>query len=130
MVRRSLHARQPVPPVRTCVGCKARAAKSDLLRVVGRENDVLPDPQARLPGRGAYVHPSQTCFEQAQRRRAFTRALRLPGPAITAVLGQYLAQLCEDSHPEPSGAARAAGNGITAGKAGSDCDERPMRTRR
>ena len=121
---------KPEPPVRTCVGCKVRAAKSDLLRVVGRGNDVLPDPQARLPGRGAYVHPSQTCFEQAQRRRAFSRALRLPGPAMTAVLGQYLAQLREESRPIPPGAARAAGNGITAGKAGSDCDERPMRTRR
>ena len=127
---RSLHAQQPEPPVRTCVGCKVRAAKSDLLRVVGRGNDVLPDPQARLPGRGAYVHPSQTCFEQAQRRRAFSRALRLPGPAVTAGLGQYLAQLCGESRPQPPGAAQAARNGIIAGKAGSDCDERSMRTRR
>jgi uncharacterized protein len=102
----------PNPPVRTCVGCRVRAAKSDLLRVVGRGNEVLPDPQARLPGRGAYVHPSQTCFEQAQRRRAFSRALRLPGPAMTAVLGQYLAQLREESRPIPPGAARAAGNGV------------------
>ena len=120
----------PSPPVRTCVGCKARAAKSDLLRVVGRGNDVLPDPQARLPGRGAYVHPSQTCFEQAQRRRAFSRALRLPGSAMTTGLRQYLAQLCEESRPGPPGVAQEAEVGITAGKAGSDCDERPMRTRR
>ena len=122
--------KQPEPPVRTCVGCRVRAAKSDLLRVVGRGTEVLPDPQARLPGRGAYVHPSQTCFEQAQRRRAFGRALRLPGPAMTAVLGQYLAQLYEEPRSGPPGAARAGTNGITAGKAGSDCDERPMRTRR
>ena len=122
----------PSPPVRTCVGCKVRAAKSDLLRVVGRGNEVVPDPQARLPGRGAYVHPSQTCFEQAQRRHGFSRALRLKGPAATAVLGQYLAQLCEESRSGPLGAAspRRDGNGIAAGKAGSDCDERPMRTRR
>jgi len=90
MARRSVHAHQPEPPVRTCVGCKVRAAKSDLLRVVGRGNDVLPDPQARLPGRGAYVHPSQTCFEQAQRRRAFSRALRLPGAARVVSLGVVL----------------------------------------
>jgi predicted RNA-binding protein YlxR (DUF448 family) len=101
-----------------------------LLRVVGRENDVLPDPQARLPGRGAYVHPSQTCFEQAQRRRAFARALRLPGAAGTAVLGQYLAQLHEESHQNRPGQPGRPEVGITAGKAGTDCDERPMRTRR
>ena len=86
------------------MGCRVRAAKSDLLRVVGRGTEVLPDPQARLPGRGAYVHPSQTCFEQALRRRAFSRALRLPGPAMTAVLGQYLAQLCEEPRSGPPGA--------------------------
>ena len=116
MARRSLHAQQPEPTVRTCVGCKARAAKSDLLRVVGRGNDVLPDPQARLPGRGAYVHPSQTCFEQAQRRRAFARALRLPGPAVTAVLGQYLATLHEEPKPAPPGAARTAKSALPPGK--------------
>jgi uncharacterized protein len=83
------------------VGCKARAAKSDLLRVVGRGDEVVPDPQARLPGRGAYVHPSQSCFEQATRRRGFGRALRLTGPAVTAPLGQYLAQLSGETLPGP-----------------------------
>ena len=112
------------------MGCRVRAAKSDLLRVVGRGTEVLPDPQARLPGRGAYVHPSQTCFEQAQRRRAFSRALRLPGPAMTAVLGQYLAQLREEPAQDRPGQPGRPEVGITAGKAGSDCDERPMRTRR
>ena len=107
---------QPEPPVRTCVGCKVRAAKSDLLRVVGRGTEVLPDPQARLPGRGAYVHPSQTCFEQARRRRAFSRALRLPGSAVTAGLGQYLAQLCEEPSSGPPGAARAGGTALQPGK--------------
>jgi len=80
-----------------------------LLRVVGRGDEVVPDPQARLPGRGAYVHPSQTCFEQAQRRHGFSRALRLKGPAATAVLGQYLAQLCEESRSGPLGAAAPGG---------------------
>src|SRR5215831_6483071 len=110
MARRSLPAPRSGPPVRTCVGCRNRAAKSDLLRVVGRGDEVVPDPQARLPGRGAYVHPSQTCFEQAQRRRGFSRALRLSGPADTAVLGQYLAQLCGESRAGPPGAARWSGD--------------------
>ena len=52
--------------------------------------------------------------------------------AVTAVLGQYLAQLCGETRSGPSGAASPGRDkrGITAGKAGSDCDERPMRTRR
>jgi predicted RNA-binding protein YlxR (DUF448 family) len=63
-----------------------------LLRVVGRGNEVVPDPQARLPGRGAYLHPSQGCFEQAQRRKAFGRALRMPAPVETGRLRQALAR--------------------------------------
>ncbi|HWG60072.1 MAG TPA: YlxR family protein [Streptosporangiaceae bacterium] len=83
-----------------CVGCRVRAAKSDLLRVVVAGNDIVPDPQARSPGRGAYVHPSQECFELAQRRRSFPRALRAPGPLGTGRLAAYLAGRCEGAEAE------------------------------
>jgi uncharacterized protein len=95
-----------------CVGCRARAAKPDLLRVVGRGNEIVPDPQARLPGRGAYLHLSQSCLEQAQRRKVFGRALRLDGPVTAGRLGQYLAR-CEQASPVPPGAASPGGE-ITA----------------
>jgi hypothetical protein len=75
-----------VPPVRTCVGCRQRVAKSSLLRLVVAGDVIVPDPGARLPGRGAYLHPSQECFELAQRRRALVRALRVPGPLDTSAL--------------------------------------------
>jgi uncharacterized protein len=64
-----------------------------LLRVVGRGSDIVADPQARLPGRGAYLHLSQDCFEQAQRRKAFGRALRMTAVDASS-LGQSLAQWC------------------------------------
>jgi len=38
--------------------------------------EVLPDPQARAAGRGAWVHPEPSCVALAERRRAFGRALR------------------------------------------------------
>jgi uncharacterized protein len=66
--------------VRTCVGCRERAARADLLRVVVVEGRLVPDPARRLPGRGASVHPDPRCVDLAVRRRAFPRALRLPGP--------------------------------------------------
>jgi uncharacterized protein len=80
-------------PARTCVGCKEHAAKSSLLRLVAVGDDIVPDPQARQPGRGAYLHPSLACFELAQRRRAFPRALRVPGPLNAASLASYLSRL-------------------------------------
>lgn len=67
-------------PVRTCVGCRAKAAKADLLRVVAAGGVLAPDPFGRLPGRGANVHPDLACVALAERRRAFPRALRLAGP--------------------------------------------------
>jgi hypothetical protein len=79
-------------PVRTCVGCKVRAAKSSLLRLVVAGDGIVPDPQARHPGRGAYLHPSLACLEQAQRRRVFSRALRVSGSLDTTPLASYLSR--------------------------------------
>ncbi|MEU8653992.1 YlxR family protein [Streptomyces sp. NPDC048737] len=84
------HAR--ARPERTCVGCRERAAKTELLRIVAIEDACVPDPRGTLPGRGAYVHPAQVCLDQAVRRRAFTRALRAPGALDTKVLRQYVEQ--------------------------------------
>jgi uncharacterized protein len=78
--------------VRTCVGCKERAAKSSLLRLVAAGDVIVPDPQARQPGRGAYLHPSLACFELAQRRRALPRALRVAGSLSAAPLASYLSR--------------------------------------
>jgi predicted RNA-binding protein YlxR (DUF448 family) len=67
-------------PVRTCVGCRERSAKSTLLRVVAEGDRLVPDRTGRLPGRGASVHPDPRCVDLAEKRRAFPRALRLAGP--------------------------------------------------
>jgi len=82
----------PGSVIRTCVGCGARAAKSDLLRVVAVGGEVVADPAARMPGRGAYLHPSQGCLERARRRRAIPRALRAKGPLCDGGLASYLAE--------------------------------------
>ena len=77
-------------PERTCVGCRKRAAKHDLLRVVGVGEEAVPDPRGTLPGRGAYLHPASDCLALAVRRRAFPRALRLAGPLDTARVQQFV----------------------------------------
>ncbi|MBW8738447.1 MULTISPECIES: YlxR family protein [Streptomyces] len=84
--------RARVCPERTCVGCRERAAKKDLLRIVAVEGECVPDHRGTLPGRGAYVHPAQACLDLAVRRRAFTRALRAPGVLDTVALRQYVEQ--------------------------------------
>jgi predicted RNA-binding protein YlxR (DUF448 family) len=82
---------RPGAPVRTCVGCRSRAAKFELLRVVaGPDGTLAVDPRGRLPGRGAHVHPDLGCVDLAERRKAFQRALRLAGPLDLSPLTAFL----------------------------------------
>ncbi|QWW18991.1 YlxR family protein [Schaalia sp. 19OD2882] len=64
--------------MRTCVGCGARGARSELIRIAATPNgSATVDPGAVLPGRGAWVHADLDCLTRAQRRKSLTRALRL-----------------------------------------------------
>ncbi|MFC4906423.1 YlxR family protein [Actinomadura gamaensis] len=78
-------------PVRTCVGCRVRTAKSDLLRLVVRGDEIVLDPRGRLPGRGAHLHPDPKCLQLAVKRRAFPRAFRVQGPLDHGGLDSALA---------------------------------------
>ncbi|WP_156760477.1 YlxR family protein [Microbacterium karelineae] len=77
-------------PVRTCVGCRARASRSALLRVIATDSRLIIDEPGSMPGRGAWVHPDRTCVELALQRRAFVRALRVSGPLDTQTLEERL----------------------------------------
>ncbi|HUJ04693.1 MAG TPA: YlxR family protein [Streptosporangiaceae bacterium] len=92
MATRSPDSIVPGSVIRTCIGCGARAAKSDMLRIVAVDGEVVVDPAARRPGRGAYLHPSPDCVERARRRRAIPRALRATGPLADGGLARYLAE--------------------------------------
>ncbi|WP_071658660.1 YlxR family protein [Mangrovactinospora gilvigrisea] len=80
----------PAVPERTCVGCRKRSAKTDLLRAVVNEGECVPDPRGTLPGRGAYLHQDRGCLDLAVRRRAFPRAFRLPGPLDVTGLREFV----------------------------------------
>ena len=87
-----MHTGQPevrARPQRTCVGCRVRAAKAELLRLVVVDGSVTSDPTKRSPGRGAHLHPDPGCLDLALRRRAFPRAFRLPGPLDSDPVREY-----------------------------------------
>ncbi|MFD7610621.1 YlxR family protein [Streptomyces sp. NPDC059828] len=86
-------------PERTCVGCRERAAKSDLLRIVAVEGACVPDHRGTLPGRGAYVHPASVCLDLAVRRRAFPRALKAQGPLETSDVRQAVERTAAQAAP-------------------------------
>jgi len=115
-----VNRRQPVParlgPVRTCVGCRDAALATELLRVVVVDGVLVPDPERRLPGRGAWLHARPECLRAAERRRAFPRALRVPGPLGIDAVRDHLAMTLgvdfDAGTPPTSGKSRKAGRPV------------------
>ncbi|HEX7538533.1 MAG TPA: YlxR family protein [Dermatophilaceae bacterium] len=121
---------------RTCVGCRRRDVRSALLRVVVEWSDtgdnvarVVADPRLRLPGRGAWLHPTPECLDLAVQRKAFGRALRVKAFLEVAAVGEYI-----DAHAQS--VVNAAGpipgqavQQVPETESGFDADEHPMSTR-
>lgn len=80
--------------MRTCIGCRERAVRTELVRIVaipqGTTFVLEPDLIGSAPGRGAHLHPTVECFELAVRRRTFGRALRLAAPYDESAVRTYL----------------------------------------
>ncbi|MFA7498660.1 MAG: YlxR family protein [Leucobacter sp.] len=83
-------------PVRTCVACRKRASRADMLRVVLSDGRLILDERARLPGRGAWVHPTAECLDRAVTRGMFPRALRVSGKLDTSPLENRLKTLMDN----------------------------------
>ena len=77
---------------------------------------VLPDPERRRPGRGAWLHPDLSCLDLAVRRRAFGRALRVSAPLDTTAVAEQIA-----AHEQTSVSNQGTESGF-------DADEHPMST--
>lgn len=110
-------------PQRTCIGCRRTESWSVLVRVVAVREPattavvIVPDLHHRLPGRGAWLHPDSGCLAGAVRRRAFGRALRMPGTPDVSAVEAYL-QTREPHHPPV----------VPYQQGGLDADEHPMST--
>jgi len=63
-------------PERSCITCRIKGAKGELLRIAeGPEGPVL-DYLEKLPGRGAYVCPRAACIKKALEPGALSRAFK------------------------------------------------------
>jgi hypothetical protein len=63
-------------PERSCVGCRQKAPKHELVRLVRGHDGVALDAAGSAPGRGAYVHRDAACVRRALAKGALARALR------------------------------------------------------
>jgi predicted RNA-binding protein YlxR (DUF448 family) len=69
-------------PIRMCAGCRGRAAKTELIRIVARDGVGVVDEPQTATGRGVYLHRRLECLDQAVKRRSMGRLLRaeIDGP--------------------------------------------------
>jgi predicted RNA-binding protein YlxR (DUF448 family) len=71
-----------------CVACREREAQKTLIRVVSAQDQLVVDFEQKALGRGAYVHPTAECIDNALKRRMFARALRVSANVdVTVIAG-------------------------------------------
>ena len=64
-------------PIRTCLGCRQRRPKRQLVRLVRRADGVVVcDASGGAAGRGAYVCGEAACLERALKGGRLSQALR------------------------------------------------------
>ncbi|WFN89738.1 YlxR family protein [Arcanobacterium wilhelmae] len=76
-------------PLRTCVGCREKSTQRALCRLKLAAGTVVVDDKGSLPGRGAWIHPTSSCYDNAQKRHAFARAFKTQ-KANAEALGHWL----------------------------------------
>ena len=64
-------------PLRSCIACRTRRPKRELIRVVRTpEGTIEIDPRGKRSGRGAYLCPDPQCFEAALEPKRLGQALK------------------------------------------------------
>jgi len=82
-------------PIRTCLGCRQRWPKGELVRLVRRpDGRVVVDPTG--PGRGVYVCADGECVERVLRGGRLNAALR-----GTCAVEPELATVVNAMRPDP-----------------------------
>ncbi|MFY9249816.1 MAG: YlxR family protein [Vulcanococcus sp.] len=77
------------PVLRRCVTCRALLDRQHLLRVIRLAEGGMALDQGM--GRSAYLCPTESCFEEAKRRKRLQKALRCQvSDSIYAALAQRL----------------------------------------
>lgn len=91
----------PSASERLCVGCRRTVPREELVRfaLAPIAPYVVPDPQRKLGGRGASVHPTRQCVTLAVKKGGFARAAKksvsLDAEALCTSLARLYVQRSE-----------------------------------
>lgn len=65
-------------PQRTCIGCREKKDKKDLIRIVrNKEGIITLDKTGKANGRGAYICNNIECLEKAIKSKALERTFEM-----------------------------------------------------
>ena len=102
-------------PLRSCIACRAKLPKRELIRVVRTpEGTLVMDPKGKRAGRGAYLCRKRQCCETALQPGRLSRALKSKvGATEVAALKASVSSLIEEasfeSQTAPQGVAKTQG---------------------
>lgn len=80
-------------PERMCVGCRQKANKNTLIRIVNNSGEITPDLSGKMHGRGAYLHKNAECLKIALKKRGIERNLRYKGGGIPNQVRELLEEI-------------------------------------
>lgn len=76
MKQKKAHPKQKHMPQRVCIACRQAAGKRNLVRIVRTKDGVKIDLSGKMAGRGAYLHPDQSCWQTALDSNRLAQSLR------------------------------------------------------
>jgi predicted RNA-binding protein YlxR (DUF448 family) len=99
MAKKKQLVRKKHIPERTCIACRTKRSKRDLVRVVNVPSEgVIVDETGKKNGRGAYLCRQYACWSQALKRGMLTRALRTAlSPEEITILQTFASSLVASS---------------------------------
>ena len=60
---------------RTCIGCKKKNNKKELIRMAFNENEITLDLKQKLQGRGMYICKNEECLNRIMKNKSFKPAI-------------------------------------------------------
>lgn len=63
-------------PERMCIACRGMYPKSELIRIVKTDSEVVFDENQKILSRGIYLCKKEECIKLAQKKKAFERAFK------------------------------------------------------
>jgi len=63
--------------IRTCIACRTRKQKEELLRIVAKDNMAVIDETGKANTRGMYICKDKTCINKLLKAKDITKCVKI-----------------------------------------------------